>query len=71
MDALGRRIAALVAVGMLAGCGAGTTASVPTALTPSVAHHATSSSGQIRRQISTRVKILMVSYPGRATCWKD
>lgn len=38
---------ALVAMAMLAGCGGGSTGSVPTAMTPSIARHATSSSGDL------------------------
>lgn len=40
-------VGVLVAVAMLAGCGGGATASVPIAMTPSVGHRATGTSGDL------------------------
>lgn len=51
-----------VAVAMLAGCGGASTVSVPSAMTPTVARHATSSYGDLL-YVSTNKKIVMVSYP--------
>lgn len=66
MDAvrLGRPvIVALVAMGLLAGCGgAGTTASVPPAMTPGVARHATSSDGDLLYVVMNR-ETYMLSWP--------
>jgi hypothetical protein len=68
MDALrlGRLVVgALVAIEMLAGCGgAGTTASVPPALTQNVAHHrTTSSSGDLLYAIGGCNGTCVLSYP--------